>query len=86
MTSCAVSTRPGIANGRLNDVHDFAAHDQLRARDRWRPIATENGEIDALLPPATLDGVEPAMGAVPRVGQHNDAVLGRARLRSRNYR
>jgi crotonobetainyl-CoA:carnitine CoA-transferase CaiB-like acyl-CoA transferase len=65
----------GIANGRLNDVHDFAAHDQLRARRRWRRIATENGEIDALLPPAALSGVEPAMAPVPKVGQHTDAVL-----------
>jgi crotonobetainyl-CoA:carnitine CoA-transferase CaiB-like acyl-CoA transferase len=65
----------GIANGRLNDMHDFAAHAQLRTRDRWRPIATEKGEIDALLPPAALNGVEPTMAAVPRVGQHNDAVL-----------
>ncbi len=65
----------GIANGRLNDVHDFAAHEQLRARRRWRPIATETGEVDALLPPAALNGVEPTMAAVPKVGQHNDAVL-----------
>jgi itaconate CoA-transferase len=65
----------GIANGRLNDMHDFVAHEQLRARRRWRPIATEKGEIEALLPPAALNGVEPTMAAVPRVGQHNDAVL-----------
>ena len=42
-----------IANGRLNDMHDFAAHEQLRARDRWRAIDTEAGWIDALLPPTT---------------------------------
>ncbi len=65
----------GIANGRLNDVHEFAAHDQLRARNRWRSIATESGDFDALLPPATLDGVDAAMGGVPSLGQHTDAVL-----------
>jgi len=65
----------GIANGRLNDVRDFAAHEQLRARDRWRPIATENGEVDALLPPVTLGAVDPTMRTVPRVGEHTDAVL-----------
>ncbi len=65
----------GIANGRLNDLHDFAAHEQLRARHRWRQIATENGGVDALLPPATLNGVDPTMHAVPRVGEHTDAVL-----------
>jgi crotonobetainyl-CoA:carnitine CoA-transferase CaiB-like acyl-CoA transferase len=65
----------GIANGRLNDVHGLADHEQLRARARWRPVTTATGEIDALLPPAALDGVEPAMAPVPKVGQHTDVVL-----------
>jgi len=64
-----------IANGRLNDVQGFAAHEQLRARERWRAIATSAGEIDALLPPADLNGVDPVMGAVPEVGQQTEAVL-----------
>jgi crotonobetainyl-CoA:carnitine CoA-transferase CaiB-like acyl-CoA transferase len=64
-----------IANGRLNDVQAFAAHEQLRARERWRTIGTSAGEIDALLPPADLIGVDPVMGAVPDVGQQTEAVL-----------
>jgi len=64
-----------IANGRLNDVQGFAAHEQLRARERWRAIGTSAGAIDALLPPADLDGVDPVMGAVPEVGQQTEAVL-----------
>jgi crotonobetainyl-CoA:carnitine CoA-transferase CaiB-like acyl-CoA transferase len=65
----------GIANGRLNDVHDFAAHEQLRARDRWRTIDTAAGRIDGLLPPTELGGEEPVMGALPEVGEHTSAIL-----------
>jgi crotonobetainyl-CoA:carnitine CoA-transferase CaiB-like acyl-CoA transferase len=64
-----------IANGRLNDVHGFAAHEQLRARERWRTIGTSTGDVDALLPPADIDGVEALLGDVPDVGQHTEAVL-----------
>jgi itaconate CoA-transferase len=65
----------GIANGRLNDVHAFAGHPQLSARDRWRPVATETGEVESLLPPATIGDVVPVMNAVPSVGQHTESVL-----------
>ena len=64
-----------IANGRVNDVHAFAAHEQLAARNRWRRVDTSGGEIEAMLPPVDLDGVDPVMGGVPAVGQHTDAVL-----------
>jgi itaconate CoA-transferase len=65
----------GIANGRLNDVHEFAAHEQLRARHRWRAVETEAGPIAALLPPVALDGTSPVMGAVPATGEQTDAIL-----------
>lgn len=65
----------GIANGRLNDVHELARHEQLRSRDRWRSVATEAGEIDALVPPAALGAAEAVMGEVPRLGQHTASVL-----------
>jgi itaconate CoA-transferase len=65
----------GIANGRLNDVHEFAAHEQLRARHRWRAVETEAGPIAALLPPVALDDASPVMGAVPAVGEQTDAIL-----------
>ena len=64
-----------IANGRLNDVHGFASHEQLRARKRWRTIGTSGGEIDALLPPVDLDHVDAVMGDVPAVGEHTESVL-----------
>jgi len=64
-----------IANGRLNDVHGLASHEQLRARERWRTIDTSTGAIDALLPPSDLGGVDAVMGDVPDVGEHTEAVL-----------
>ena len=65
----------GIGNSRYNTPSDVVAHPHLVARDRWRPLETPGGEIQALLPPPVISGYEPAMGAVPALGQHTDAVL-----------
>jgi len=67
--------RCGIARADMNGVADFARHPQLRARERWRPVDTPAGPVDALLPPVTLSGVEAAMAAVPALGEHTDTVL-----------
>ncbi|MDM9558440.1 CaiB/BaiF CoA transferase family protein [Bordetella petrii] len=67
--------RGGIANAPLNTMHDVWDHPQFRARRRWRDVATPQGAIQALLPPATLSGVEAAMGPVPAVGEHTQAIL-----------
>ena len=65
----------GIANARLRTLAEFAAHPQLEARSRWREVETPAGWIRALLPPVTVPGREPTMGAVPALGQHTDSVL-----------
>ena len=65
----------GIANGRLNEPIDVWNHVQFSARDRWREVATEAGPVRAMLPPFTYVDEEAAMGDVPSVGQHTDAVL-----------
>jgi itaconate CoA-transferase len=65
----------GIANARLRTPAEFAAHPQLAARDRWREVDTPGGPVRTLLPPVTVPGREPAMGAVPTPGQHTDSVL-----------
>jgi itaconate CoA-transferase len=67
--------RAGIASARLRTPAEFAAHPQLSARDRWREVATPEGPILALLPPVTVPGRQPAMGAVPALGEHTAAVL-----------
>ncbi|MDO5698951.1 MAG: CaiB/BaiF CoA-transferase family protein [Dermatophilus congolensis] len=65
----------GIANARLRTMKEFGEHPQLASRDRWREIGTPNGNVNALLPPANLDGLVPAMGPVPALGEHTSAVL-----------
>ena len=64
-----------IANARVGSMQDFVSHEQLRERDRWRPIESPAGAIDALLPPLDMAGVDPAMGPVPALGEHTDAIL-----------
>jgi itaconate CoA-transferase len=65
----------GIASARLRTPAEFAAHPQLAARDRWREADTPGGPVRALLPPVTVPGREAAMGTVPALGQHTEAVL-----------
>jgi itaconate CoA-transferase len=64
-----------IACGRLNSVEEFLQHPQLAARDRWREIDSPVGPLRALLPPLNMENFEPAMGVVPALGQHTDAIL-----------
>jgi formyl-CoA transferase len=65
----------GVANARMNGVEDLWSHPVLAGRERWREVHTPGGSVDALLPPATLAGVEPQLGAVPALGAHSEAIL-----------
>lgn len=65
----------GIGNARYNLPSEVLAHPQLSERDRWQQVDTPAGPIRALLPPPVVSGYRPAMGAVPGLGQHTDAVL-----------
>ncbi|MBO1334314.1 CaiB/BaiF CoA-transferase family protein [Streptomyces sp. VRA16 Mangrove soil] len=71
----ALLDRAKVANARLNTVADLVAHPVLSGRDRWRDVATPGGPVRALVPPASLRGVEPRMDAVPGAGEHTEAVL-----------
>jgi formyl-CoA transferase len=64
-----------IAWARMSSMREFLAHPQLGGRGRWRQIDSPAGPLRALAPPVEIDGVEPAMGAVPALGAHTDAVL-----------
>jgi len=64
----------GIASARLRTPEQFAAHPQLEARDRWRDVDSPGGQIRALLPPVSVSGREAAMGPVPALGQHTEAI------------
>ena len=50
-------------------------HPQLRDRDRWRTIGTENADVSALMPPMTFSDTDLAMGDVPALGQHTRRLL-----------
>ena len=65
----------GIANARMRTIRRFLEHPQLEARDRWREFGSPAGPLRALLPPATLEGVEPVMDPIPGVGEHSAALL-----------
>jgi formyl-CoA transferase len=38
-------------------------------------VGTPKGDIAALVPPVTVEGVEPRMDAIPSVGQHTRPIL-----------
>jgi itaconate CoA-transferase len=64
----------GIANARLRTMAEFAEHPQLAARDRWRHVDSPVGPVRSLLPPVTVRGREAAMGPIPAVGEHTEAI------------
>ena len=65
----------GIANARMNDMHEVWQHAQLQARERWVQVGTARGTVPALLPPGGSSSFAPRMDAVPALGQHTDAIL-----------
>jgi crotonobetainyl-CoA:carnitine CoA-transferase CaiB-like acyl-CoA transferase len=67
--------RAGIACARRNSVAEFVRHPQLAERDCWKTIDSPAGPLRALRPPIRMDGVDPAMGAVPALGQHTRQIL-----------
>jgi itaconate CoA-transferase len=66
--------RCGLACARVRTPEEFFEHPQLAARDRWREVGSPGGPVRALLPPVTVEGREAAMGDVPSLGQHSDAL------------
>ncbi|MFL6566247.1 MAG: CaiB/BaiF CoA transferase family protein [Burkholderiales bacterium] len=64
-----------IANAHLNTMEEFWRHPQLRARGRWREVASPAGDIAMLKPPFNLDGMEPRMDPIPALGEHTERVL-----------
>jgi itaconate CoA-transferase len=63
-----------IANGRMNTVVDLLDHPQLA--HRWGQVDSPAGPLRALPSPISLGGgVAPALGAIPALGEHTEAVL-----------
>jgi itaconate CoA-transferase len=65
----------GIANARMNDMHEVWAHPQLQARHRWVEVDTPAGKVPALLPPGVAPDSSPRMDPVPALGAHTTAIL-----------
>jgi crotonobetainyl-CoA:carnitine CoA-transferase CaiB-like acyl-CoA transferase len=65
----------GVANARMRSMRQFLDHPQLEARDRWREFGSPAGPLRGLLPPASLEGVEPVMAPIPAVGEHTESIL-----------
>jgi itaconate CoA-transferase len=64
-----------IANARMRTVRGLLEHPQLEARDRWREVGSPVGPLRALLPPATIDTIEPLMAPIPSVSEHTEKIL-----------
>ena len=67
----------GIANAQVNTMAEVWAHPQLKARGRWTEVGTPAGNIPALIPPGSWQRGAPRMDAVPALGQHTEAILGK---------
>ncbi len=64
-----------IGNGRLNDMRELWAHEQLMARERFTTVDSPAGKIRALLPPGIPETFEPRMDAIPDIGEHTRSIL-----------
>ena len=64
-----------IANARMNTMADLWAHPQLQARERWTSVNSPAGELPALLPPGKQSAFDYRMDAIPKVGEHTEAIL-----------
>jgi len=64
-----------IANASLNDMHQFWAHPQLKARARWASVDSPKGQISALLPPGVNNSYQYRMDKIPGIGEHTVSIL-----------
>ena len=64
-----------IANARMNTMADLWAHPQLQARERWATVGSPAGDLPALLPPGKQSAFDYRMDAIPKVGEHTEAIL-----------
>ncbi|MBV6763076.1 CaiB/BaiF CoA transferase family protein [Rhodococcus opacus] len=67
--------KAAIAFAEQRTVRSFANHPQLKARARWDDVTTPSGVVQTLIPPVTVDGSRPRLGAVPRLGEHTNDII-----------
>ena len=64
-----------IASAQVNDMAGLWAHEQLKARGRWREVGSPAGPLPALLPPGSWDDGDPVLEPVPALGAHTESIL-----------
>jgi itaconate CoA-transferase len=64
-----------IASAQVNDMAGLWAHEQLKARGRWREVDSPAGPLPALLPPGSWDDGDPVLEPVPALGAHTESIL-----------
>jgi crotonobetainyl-CoA:carnitine CoA-transferase CaiB-like acyl-CoA transferase len=64
-----------IANARLNSMEEFWRHPQLQARGRMATVGSPAGPFAMLKPAFNIEGVEPRLDPIPKVGEHTEAIL-----------
>jgi itaconate CoA-transferase len=69
-----------IANAQMRSVEEFLQHPQIHERGRLREVQSEAGPIWSFRPAVTIPGLEPALGPIPKLGQHTTALLKEAGL------
>lgn len=67
--------RAEIANAELRTIQGLLDHPQLAARQRWHQVLSPTGALPALLPAASLQGVEPRFDPIPALGAHTERIL-----------
>jgi itaconate CoA-transferase len=50
--------------------------------ERWREVDSPSGPLQLMLPPLVIEGMDPVMGRIPAVGEHNDPILQELGLRA----
>ncbi|CAI7664731.1 unnamed protein product [Penicillium pancosmium] len=72
--------KAAIANASVNDMQGVWNHAQLKARERWTEVQTPAGIVPTLLPPGSTNaagkgGFGAQIASIPKVGEHNEAIL-----------
>lgn len=67
---CALLDKMRIAYGRISSMGDLLQHRSATTTS----VATPTGQVDILAPPVIVDGRRIALGRVPALGEHTDAL------------
>ncbi len=75
MNPSAILDAAQIAYARLNSLAGLRRSSATYGAPSLAHRRSPAGPLRALLPPVTISGVEPNMGAIPALGEHTAAIL-----------